>query len=291
MNKTQRLSTTSSDPFDLEREYNRCLPLETVKDEPPHEIVSSPEALAEIPVPYNVPATGSTVIEHEGSDIGNVSGKDKGKAPVRNRIEDESTLVNEWIATVGSASDYIRPGLQMGTSRIVTGPSEGTSSDAANPSPSTTLVSAVDGYSDPDLISIIPSDSSEDKTDFGKFKSRAQAAAKLTNTCAPDERLSQVVASSSFQRVAIQARNKDKYMNTSFIWKEGQLFLNKRHKARLERTLGIGSTPEPKDDEPELGASSQVKKQRISVWLNNRKLVWGCFGVLVSLGFLLMVLM
>lgn len=140
---------------------------------------------------------------------------------------------------------------------------------------------------DSDLITKAPSVISSARLDFEKFSERAEAAAKLTGTCPPDERLSQALASNEFATLPRRGLGS----GVSILKQEVARMLNRRNKARFERALDVnqsnfeeielepisGSTgkPMPIVLHPELSPYTQL--------VHNHKFVWSCISALTAL--------
>lgn len=106
-------------------------------------------------------------------------------------------------------------------------------------------------------ITAAPSIFSTVEDDFEGYSGLAEAAEKLTNTCQrPDERLSHVVASSQYHRVAAQAHKRHLSLHIPYLLSERKAFLGQRHKARLALALEPVPVPNSQLDEIELGAMS-----------------------------------
>ena len=141
---------------------------------------------------------------------------------------------------------------------------------------------------DSDFITEAPSVISSARLEFEKFGERAEAAAKLTGTCPPDERLSQALVSSEFANLPRRGLGS----GVSILRQEVSRMLNRKNKARFERALEVNQA---KFEEIELEPISEatgkptpnvINPEQLGQYtqlVHNRKFVWSCIIVLTAI--------
>lgn len=149
---------------------------------------------------------------------------------------------------------------------------------------------------DSDLITNAPSVISSARLEFEKFSERAEAAAKLTGTCPPDERLSQALGSSEFANLPRRGLGS----GVSILRQEVARMLSRRNKARFNRALEVNQA---KFEEIELEPISESTGKPTPIIFNPKQLgryaqlfhehkcAWSCISILTALSLCFMFIM